>query len=700
MADQFHLKAGQNKRMSSEGQAINMDTYLANGNSNVTGSAPPRSGGPARIQTKKAAKSAGMSKKAENNICHDDSGPTVKAQTIDELRSLQKKRSAPSTPINLDGNAQFPTAFSTVSEEDRQRLQLQSISASLASLTRETGPKVVKGDPQRKLETPKAHHQHHDYFTPIINTSDSALKLTHILYNLSPAELYEQAIKYEHGSFITSSGALATLSGAKTGRSPRDKRVVKDETTADELWWGKGSPNIEMDEHTFLVNRERAVDYLNSLDKVFVNDQFLNWDSENRIKVRIVSARAYHSLFMHNMCIRATPEELESFGDPDFTIYNAGQFPCNRYTHYMTSSTSIDINLDRREMVILGTQYAGEMKKGLFSVMHYLMPMRGILSLHSGCNMGKDGDVALFFGLSGTGKTTLSTDHNRLLIGDDEHCWSDNGVSNIEGGCYAKCIDLSSEKEPDIFNAIKFGTVLENVVFDEHSREVDYADNSVTENTRASYPIEYIPNAKIPCVGPHPKNVILLACDAFGVLPPVSKLSLAQTMYHFITGYTALVAGTEDGIKEPQATFSACFGAAFIMLHPTKYAAMLADRMQKYGATAWLVNTGWCGGRYGVGSRIKLAYTRSIINAIHSGELLNAEYIKTDVFGLEIPTAVAGVPSAILNPVNAWENKKLYKETLLKLAGLFKQNFEVYSKYKIGSDSKLTDEILAAGPNF
>ncbi|KAK8967518.1 Phosphoenolpyruvate carboxykinase [ATP] [Platanthera guangdongensis] len=509
--------------MSSDGQAINMDTYLANGNSNVTGAAPPRSGGPARIQTKKAAKSAGMSMKAENNICHDDSGPTVKAQTIDELRSLQKKRSAPSTPINLDGNAQFPTAFSTVSEEDRQRLQLRSI---------------------------------------------------------------------------------------------RDKRVVKDETTADELWWGK--------------------------------------------------------------CIRATPEELESFGHPDFTIYNAGQFPCNRYTHYMTSSTSIDINLDRREMVILGTQYAGEMKKGLFSVMHYLMPMRGILSLHSGCNMGKDGDVALFFGLSGTGKTTLSTDHNRLLIGDDEHCWSDNGVSNIEGGCYAKCIDLSSEKEPDIFNAIKFGT----------------------ENTRASYPIEYIPNAKIPCVGPHPKNVILLACDAFGVLPPVSKLSLAQTMYHFITGYTALVAGTEDGIKEPQATFSACFGAAFIMLHPTKYAAMLADRMQKYGATAWLVNTGWCGGRYGVGSRIKLAYTRSIINAIHSGELLNAEYIKTDVFGLEIPTAVAGLPSEILNPVNAWENKKLYKETLLKLAGLFKQNFEVYSKYKIGSDSKLTDEILAAGPNF
>ncbi|XP_059279553.1 phosphoenolpyruvate carboxykinase (ATP) 1-like [Lycium ferocissimum] len=632
----------------------------------------------------------------ENVVCHDDSATPVKAQTLDELHSLQKKKSAPTTPIKS------PHVFGgvAVSEEERQKQQLQSISASLASLTRETGPKVVRGDPSR-TETPKvqkpAHHVHH---TPALNISDSGLKFTHILYNLSPAELYEQAIKYEKGSFITSSGALATLSGAKTGRSPRDKRVVRDETTEDDLWWGKGSPNIEMDEQTFLINRERAVDYLCSLEKVYVNDQFLNWDPNNRIKVRIVSARAYHSLFMHNMCIRPTPEELEDFGTPDFTIYNAGQFPCNRYTHYMTSSTSIDINLGRREMVILGTQYAGEMKKGLFGVMHYLMPKRQILSLHSGCNMGKEGDVALFFGLSGTGKTTLSTDHNRYLIGDDEHCWSNHGVSNIEGGCYAKCIDLSREKEPDIWNAIKFGTVLENVVFEEHTREVDYADKSVTENTRAAYPIEYIPNAKIPCVGPHPKNVILLACDAFGVLPPVSKLNLAQTMYHFISGYTALVAGTEDGIKEPTATFSACFGAAFIMLHPTKYAAMLAEKMQKQGATGWLVNTGWSGGSYGSGSRIKLAYTRKIIDAIHSGALLKAEYKKTDVFGLEIPTELEGVPSEILDPVNTWPDKKAHKDTLLKLGGLFKKNFEVFTNYKIGTDSNLTEEILAAGPNF
>ncbi|KAL6645892.1 hypothetical protein ACP70R_017500 [Stipagrostis hirtigluma subsp. patula] len=622
-------------------------------------------------------------KKHENGVCHDDSTPPVRAQTIDELHSMQRKRSAPTTPIKERAATAFAAALS---EEENHRQQLQSISASLASLTRETGPKVVKGDPARKGEAAAkgapapVHHHHHHPAAPTIGVSDSSLKFTHVLYNLSPGELYEQAIKYEKGSFITSSGALATLSGAKTGRSPRDKRVVKDEAAAQELWWGKGSPNIEMDEHTFLTNRERAVDYLNSLDKVFVNDQFLNWDPENRIKVRIISARAYHSLFMHNMCIRPTDEELENFGTPDFTIYNAGQFPCNRYTHYMTSSTSVDINLARREMVILGTQYAGEMKKGLFSVMHYLMPKRHILSLHSGCNMGKDGDVALFFGLSGTGKTTLSTDHNRLLIGDDEHCWSDNGMSNIKGGCYAK--------------------LLENVVFDEHTREVDYTDKSVTENTRAAYPIEYIPNAKIPCVGPHPKNVILLACDAFGVLPPVSKLNLAQTMYHFISGYTALVAGTEDGIKEPQATFSACFGAAFIMLHPTKYAAMLAEKMQKYGATGWLVNTGWSGGRYGVGKRIKLPYTRKIIDAIHSGELLTANYKKTEVFGLEIPTEINGVPSEILDPINTWTDKAAYKETLLKLAGLFKSNFEVFASYKIGEDGSLTDEILAAGPNF
>lgn len=622
-----------------------------------------------------------------NGVCRDDTSLPVTASTVDELHRLQKKKSAPTTPKGA-----------TVAVEDVYSAQLESISASLASFSREKGPKVVKGDPSKaqgktSVPPPKVVAP----TRPCV--SDSALKLTHVLYNLSPAELYEQAIKYEKGSYITDTGALATLSGAKTGRSPKDKRVVKEESSQDDLWWGKGSPNIEMDEEAFLINRERAVDYLNSLEKVYVNDQFLNWDPEHRLKVRIISARAYHSLFMHNMCIRPTAEELQSFGKPDFTIYNAGQFPCNRFTHYMTSSTSIDLNLKRREMVILGTQYAGEMKKGLFSVMHYLMPKRGVLSLHSGCNMGKGGDVALFFGLSGTGKTTLSTDHNRLLIGDDEHCWTDNGVSNIEGGCYAKCIDLSPEREPDIFNAIKFGTVLENVVFDEHTREVDYSDKSVTENTRASYPIQYIPNAKIPCVGPHPKNVILLACDAFGVLPPVSKLTLPQTMYHFISGYTALVAGTEEGIKEPQATFSSCFGAAFIMWHPTKYAEMLAAKMEQHGATAWLVNTGWSGGSYGVGQRMKLAYTRRIIDAIHDGSLLTATYASTPIFNLQVPEHVEGVPSEILHPENMWADKGAYNATLKKLAQLFIANFEKFTDRAVG-DGSLTEQILAAGPRF
>ncbi|XP_039053502.1 phosphoenolpyruvate carboxykinase (ATP) 1-like [Hibiscus syriacus] len=343
------------------------------------------------------------------------------------------------------------------------RQQLQSISASLASLTRGTEPKVVRGDPAGKVQAVALVAHHHHVEAPTIGVSDSSLKFTHVLYNLSPSELYEQAIKYEKGFFITSTGALATLSGAKTGRSPREKRVVIDDTTQKELWWGKGSPNIEMDEHTLKVNRE--------------------------------SCRLLEFPGQSYRCIRPSPEELENFGTPDFTIYNAGQFPCNRYTHYMTSSPSIDLNLARREMVILGTQYAGEMK-GLFSVMHYLMPKRQILSLHSGCNMGKHGDAALFFGLSGTGKTTLYTDHNRYLIGVDEHCWSDNGVSNVEGGCYAKCIDLSRDKEPDIWNAFSLAlakfygslwplikllqnSLLKNVVFDEHTREVITTTNQL-----------------------------------------------------------------------------------------------------------------------------------------------------------------------------------------------------------------------------
>lgn len=391
-------------------------------------------------------------------------------------------------------------------------------------------------------------------------THETGLDASRIMRNASVPRLYEDALRHEEGTVINSTGALVTRSGLKTGRSPKDKRIVEEPESSPHIWWGP--VNIKMDEHTFMVNRERAVDYLKTRPRVYIFDGFAGWDPKYRIKIRIICARAYHALFMHDMLIRPTDEELQSFGKPDFTIFNAGEFPANRYTTGMTSSTSIGINFKRHEMVILGTQYAGEMKKGIFTVMHYLMPKRGVLSLHSSANVGMhdDSDVSLFFGLSGTGKTTLSADPNRRLVGDDEHCWSEDGIFNIEGGCYAKCIGLKHEKEPEIFDAIKFGSVLENVVYDPITRVVNYEDSTVTENTRCAYPIEYIANAKIPCIAGHPKNLIMLTCDAFGVLPPVSKLNLDQAMYHFISGYTAKIPGTEQGVKEPSATFSACFG--------------------------------------------------------------------------------------------------------------------------------------------
>lgn len=447
-----------------------------------------------------------------------------------------------------------------------------------------------------------------------------------------------------------------------------------------------------MVENSFMVNRERAIDYLNTRDRLYVFDGFAGWDPKYRIKVRVVCARAYHALFMNNMLIRPTAHELADFGEPDFTIFNAGRFPANRYTTGMTSTTSVSINFARKELVILGTQYAGEMKKGVFTVMHYLMPKRGVLSLHSSANEGPNGDVSVFFGLSGTGKTTLSADPHRNLIGDDEHCWSDDGIFNIEGGCYAKCIDLSAEKEPEIFGAIRFGSVVENVVYDPATRVVDYANASLTENTRCAYPIEYIPNAKIPCVASHPSNIIMLTCDAFGVLPPVAKLTPSQAMYHFISGYTAKIAGTEEGVTEPQATFSTCFGAPFLVWHPVKYATMLAEKMKHHKADAWLINTGWNGGAYGVGKRISLKYSRAIIDAIHSGELAKAQYETYPKFNLSIPKAVPGVPSEILNPSKTWlGTSDSYTATLDKLAKLFVENFKTYA-------DKATADVLAAGP--
>lgn len=520
-----------------------------------------------------------------------------------------------------------------------------------------------------------------------------------VFRNLSVPELYEKALQ-EPDTHVVNSGALATTSGEKTGRSPRDKRVVREQTTEKDIWWGDGSPNYPMDERSFVLNRERAVDYLNFMGRVFVVDGYANWAPNARMKIRVVCARAYHALFMHNMLIRPTVEELAEFGEPDFVIFNSGPFPANRYTSYMTSSTSVDISLAARQMVILGTQYAGEMKKGVFTVMHYFMPKRGVLSLHSGCNVGPANDVTLFFGLSGTGKTTLSTDPCRPLIGDDEHCWGDDGVFNIEGGCYAKCINLQADKEPEIFKAIRFGTVLENVVYDRNTREVDFDDGVLTENTRASYPIEYIDNACIPCVGPHPKNIILLCCDAFGVLPPVSKLSLEQAMYHFISGYTAKIAGTEVGVTEPQATFSACFGGAFLMWHPMKYAAMLCEKMQQHGSTAWLVNTGWTGGRYGVGNRMSLKHTRAIVNAIHSGELEGVEYGVTDIFNLQVPKVCPGVPADILQPETQWKVTTHFKATLEHLATLFIENFAKFQDGDAYVGADMAARILAGGPAF
>ncbi len=518
---------------------------------------------------------------------------------------------------------------------------------------------------------------------------DPNISVKNIFRNLSPAKLYEEALTNEKGSAISSAGALVVSSGAKTGRSPKDKRVVKNPASEKDIWWG--DINISLEPTNFQVNRERAFDYLNSRERLYIVDGYAGWDPQYRLKVRVITSRAYHALFMHNMLIRPSHEELKTFGDPDFTIYNAGCFPANRYTREMTSKTSVDVSFEDKQLVILGTEYAGEMKKGVFTVMNYLMPKKGVLSMHCSANLGVDGNVTLYFGLSGTGKTTLSADPNRRLIGDDEHCWSDNGIFNIEGGCYAKCINLSAEKEPEIFNAIRFGTVLENVVYDEDSRCVDYDSIKVTENTRASYPIEYIPNVEIPCRGGHPKNIIFLAADAFGVLPPVSKLSPSQAMYHFMSGYTAKVAGTEMGVTEPQATFSACFGAAFMVWHPSKYAEILAKRIKSSGANVWLVNTGWTGGPYGVGQRFPLKYTRAICDAINNNELAGVSTVEDKTFGFHIPTRCPGVPDKMMQPRDTWPNAAEYDKKAAELAGLFKKNFK---KYEAGC----TAEIVNAGP--
>jgi phosphoenolpyruvate carboxykinase (ATP) len=508
--------------------------------------------------------------------------------------------------------------------------------------------------------------------------------------NLVPAELYAEAIREEPDCAIADSGALIAYSGAKTGRSPKDKRVVKGPATEKDIWWG--TVNVPIDDATFQINLERARDYLNTRPHLYCVDAFAGWDPRTRVKIRVICSRPYHALFMHNMLIRPTAAELAQFGEPDAVIYNAGAFPANQRTVGMTSKTSIDLSFDSCEMVILGSEYAGEMKKGVFTLVNYFGPKRGILSMH--CSATADREThqsSLMFGLSGTGKTTLSADPKRLLIGDDEHCWSDDGIFNIEGGCYAKAIYLSAESEPEIFQALRFGAVLENVVYDEKTHHVDFSDTSITQNTRGAYPIEYIRNARIPCIAGHPTDVIFLTCDAFGVLPPVSRLSPAQAMYHFISGYTAKVAGTEMGVTEPQATFSPCFGGPFLVWHPMKYAGLLADKMKRHRSNVWLVNTGWSGGAYGVGKRMKLSLTRAIIDAIHSGKLATARTTPGPVFGVGIVTECPGVPPEVLTPRDAWADKGSFDTTARKLAHLFRDNFQQYQ-------DQVADDVKEAGP--
>ncbi|MFM8984991.1 MAG: phosphoenolpyruvate carboxykinase (ATP) [Planctomycetia bacterium] len=526
-----------------------------------------------------------------------------------------------------------------------------------------------------------------------VDLSPHEIAVPLVIRNAPPGRLYEDAVSREAAA-IMSTGAIAIRSGAKTGRSPADKHVVRDPESEADVWWG--SVNHAIDDHTFLRNRQRAVDYLNTRDRVYVCDGYAGWDTGCRIKVRVLCARAYHALYMQNMLIRPTLDELREFGAPDYVIYNAGQFPANPHTTHMTSRTSIDLSLERHEQVILGTEYAGEMKKGVFTYMHWRLPGRGVLSMHCSANQGlaadgRPGEVSLFFGLSGTGKTTLSADPARRLIGDDEHGWGDDGVFNIEGGCYAKCIHLAESREPEIWRAIRFGTVLENVAYDPETRRVDYDSSAVTENTRAAYPIEFIDNAQVPCVGPHPRHVIFLTCDASGVLPPVSRLSREQAMYHFLSGYTARVAGTEMGVSEPQVAFSACFSAAFLVRHPAVYARLLAEKLARHDARAWLLNTGWTGGGYGVGRRIDLAATRRIIDAIHAGALDAAPVRRDPVFGLDAVTRVPGVPERLLVPHQAWADEAAWEAAARLLSAKFKENFRAYA-------GQAGPDVAAAGP--
>ncbi len=506
-------------------------------------------------------------------------------------------------------------------------------------------------------------------------------------WNLHPSELVEETIARGQG-VLSDVGALAIDTGEFTGRSPKDKFVVYDENTKDSVWWGDVNNRFEADKFEVLHNRMLA--YLSGKE-VWVRDAYACADPSYRINIRVVNEFAWSNLFAYNLFLRPTAKEIENFSH-DWLIINAPGYKADPKIDGTRQHNFAVINFTKKIILIGGTAYTGEIKKGIFAVLNYILPYeKKVLSMHCSANIGKNGDTAVFFGLSGTGKTTLSADPNRKLIGDDEHGWSDTSVFNFEGGCYAKCVDLSAEKEPQIFNAIKFGSLLENIEFHEGTTTVDYSNISKTENTRVSYPANYIDNAVTPAIGDIPKNIFFLTCDAFGVLPPISKLTPAQAMYHFISGYTAKVAGTEMGITEPTLTFSACFGKVFLPLHPTQYAELLGEKLKKHNVNVWLLNTGWVGGKYGVGSRIKLSYTRSLITAALAGELDKVEYGSTPYFRLNFPKSCPNVPAEILEPKNAWADKAAFDQTAQSLAASFVKNFEQYA-------SAANAEIMAAAP--
>jgi phosphoenolpyruvate carboxykinase (ATP) len=509
--------------------------------------------------------------------------------------------------------------------------------------------------------------------------------------NLTVPLLVESAILNDEGK-ISSTGSLSVKTGKFTGRSPEDKYIVKDEITANSIDWGKVNHPISEENFEKIFDRMKKYVHDNNLEeKLYTFDGFVGAEIPSRLSIRVVTDRAWHSLFANQIFINASQEELSQF-KPEFTLLSINDFSSIPELEGTKSETFIIISFKRNLILMGSTSYAGEIKKSMFSVMNFLLPKKGIFPMHCSANLGKDDRSALFFGLSGTGKTTLSADENRRLVGDDEHGWSDNGIFNFEGGCYAKCIDLNKDKEPQIWNAIKFGSVMENVVVDPYSREPDFTDGSLTENTRVVYPLNYIPGAVIPSTCGHPSVIIFLTADAFGVLPPISKLSKEGAMYHFMSGYTSKLAGTERGITEPKETFSQCFGAPFMPLKAAEYARLLGEKITKYNSKVYLINTGWSGGPYGIGKRIDLKYTRKMVSATLKGTLEDIPYETHETFNLDYPTSCYDIPASILNPRNTWHDKNQYDFSAKRLAKLFINNFKKFEP--------ISAEIIKAGPHL